>query len=210
MEQKGFQNNETNNNNINFIPTLNFYNQQYQMQQMFYLFQNFCWTNGLNPMDYNSYIKFINNPNNFNINLLIPPIPPIPPIPQIPQISIIPNSRKNIYDTTENDKAEPIEILGRSEHIEFVNTSGSNIMDIIIATSSGFKVNLVLPGNTTINDMFKKYLDKLNLPYSHLGQDLIFLYNGKQIDPFSQLTLFPTFKSNITITVLDREVVNGG
>ena len=204
MNQKGSQNNESFNNNINFIPTMNFFNQQYQMQQiqqMFFLFQNFCLTNGLNPMDYNSYVKFINNPINFNINL---------PIPPIPQISPIPNSQKNIYDTTENDKAEPIGILGRSEHIVFVNTSGSNIMDIIIATSSGFKVNLVLPGNTTINDMFKKYLDKLNLPYSHLGQDLIFLHNGKQIDPFSQLTLFPTFKSNITITVLDREVVNGG
>ena len=210
MDQKGFQNNETNNNNINFIPTMNFFNQQYQMQQMqqmFFLFQNFCLTNGLNPMDYNSYVKFINNPINFNINLLIPPIPPIP---QIPQISIIPNSRKNIYDITENDKAEPIGMLGRSEHIEFVNTSGSNIMDIIIATSSGFKVNLVLPGNTTINDMFKKYLDKLQLPYNHLGKDLQFICNSKRVDPFSKSTIFSTFSDGILITVYKRGELLGG
>ena len=84
------------------------------------------------------------------------------------------------------------------------------IMNIIIRSSSGNTVPLSLPGNTTINEMLKKYLDRLKLPYSHLGKDLAFLYNGKQIDPFSQMTIFSTFKKQyIDITVLEQGVIGG-
>ena len=120
------------------------------------------------------------------------------------------NSSNSTNNSDVYVKGDLSPVLPRKDTPDFVTSIGSNMMNITIESSAHYVMHLVLPGNTTINGMFKKYLDRLSLPYSHLGKDLAFLYNGKQIDPFSQLTLFPTFKSNITITVLDREVVNGG
>ena len=85
-------------------------------------------------------------------------------------------------------------------------------MNIFFKSSSGNTVPLSLPGNTTINEMLKKYLDRLKLPYSHLGKDLAFLYDGKQINPFSQMTIFSTFKKQYinSITVFEQRGVIGG
>ena len=103
-----------------------------------------------------------------------------------------------------------IPLIPRNDSPDFVTANEGNMMNIILKSTVGIDVHLALPGNTTINDMFKKYLDRLKLPYSHLGKDLIFLYNGKKIDPFSQLTIFPTLKNNINITVFDQGGVIGG
>ena len=105
---------------------------------------------------------------------------------------------------------EQIPLIPRNDSPYFISGNEGKMMNIILKSSSGIDVHLALPGNTTINGMFKKYLDRLKLPYSHLGKDLVFLYNGKKMDPFSQLTIFPTLKNNINIIVFDQGGVIGG
>ena len=71
-------------------------------------------------------------------------------------------------------------------------------------------INLALPGNTTVNDMFKKFLDRLQLPYSHLGKKIKFIYNSRNVDPFSQMSIFSTFINNAKITAYEPGGVIGG
>ena len=211
------QNNETNtklynNNNLSYLEVWDAFikiNQQKQMQEMYILqqynlFYNFCSLNGLNPMDYNSFVKF-----NYCVNGIIIPPSPQTPFNNQPNNNIYQYGFNNCYN---NDN-------GYNNHLNS-NTNISNItngkstkdiiMNIFFKSSSGYTVLLTLPENTTINDMFKKYLDELQLPYSHLGKDLVFLYNGKRMDPFSQMTIFSTLKNNINITVLEQGGVIGG
>ena len=86
----------------------------------------------------------------------------------------------------------------------------NEIMSIGIKTTSGFHIFLSLPGNTTVNDMIKKYLDKLQLPYSLLGKKIKFIYNGNFIDPFSQLPIFSTFRDGSVITTFELRTTIGG
>ena len=211
------QNNGTNtklynNNNLSYLEVWDAFikiNQQKQMQEMYILqqynlFYNFCSLNGLNPMDYNSFVKF-----NYCVNGIIIPPSPQTPFNNQPNNNIYQYGFNNCYN---NDN-------GYNNHLNS-NTNISNItngkstkdiiMNIFFKSSSGNTLLLTLPGNTTINDMFKKYLDRLSLPYSHLGKDLVFLYNGKSMDPFSQMTIFSTLKNNINITVLEQGGLIGG
>ena len=187
-------NNQTNNSLNQYDLDNNYYNNTIGSGLSNY---SYILTNNLNSSIYNSNNFSNNNMNNSeNNNTYLDTNPYL-------------TNKTNNNDIYVKGELTPL-LPRKSYNDNLIDNESNKIMNIILTKPTGGRIILALPGNTTINDMFKKYLDKLNLPYSHLGQDLIFLHNGKQIDPFSQLTLFPTFKSNITITVLDREVVNGG
>ena len=53
------------------------------------------------------------------------------------------------------------------------------------------------------NSRFKKYMDKLNLPYHHLGVNIQFSYFGKILDPFSQVLIGNVLLNSQRIEVLD-------
>ena len=177
---------------INNLPNNNLY--QYGFSNNLYNINNGytnpnLYNNNLNNNVYNNNSNFYNN--GYNINY--------------------PSS--NSSNSTNNSdvyvKGDLSPVLPRKDTPDYVTANGSNMMNITIESSAHYVMHLVLPGNTTINGMFKKYLDRLSLPYSHLGKDLVFLYNGKKVDPFSQLTIFPTLKNNIVITVFDQGGVIG-
>ena len=203
-------------------------NQQKQFVQQYNLFQNFCSSNGLNSNDYDSFVKFKFCISNSKMTLSSPQNP-------INSFSNNNYSVSNIYNdnlnnnihnngynnnylnnyTTDNGyyisvPRDQIPIIPRNDSPYFISGNEGKMMNIILKSNAGIDVHLALPGNTTINGMFKKYLDRLKLPYSHLGKDLVFLYNGKEMDPFSQLTIFPTLKNNINIIVFDQGGVIGG
>ena len=90
------------------------------------------------------------------------------------------------------------------------NKNPSAFINISLKASSGLNVILAVPGNITIHEMFKKYMDRLGLPYNYLGKDLQFLYNGNKIDPFSNQTVSSKFTNGINITVFDQGGVIGG
>ena len=67
-------------------------------------------------------------------------------------------------------------------HIEEPNEESIELTFI----ASGQKINLSVPGNYTIEEMVKSFMDKIGLPYNHLENDIIFNYNGEKVDPISQ------------------------
>ena len=104
------------------------------------------------------------------------------------------------------------EVIPRTDKQTYLQQSqqnGPNLMNITFKTNSGVNVNLTVPGNITVNELLKRYLDKLNIPYHHLIKDLIFLFNGSSIDPFSKGIISELFRNNIFITVLDQGGIIG-
>ena len=116
--------------------------------------------------------------------------------------------------TNNNDiyvKGELTPLLPRKSYNDnLIDNESNKIMNIMLTKPTGGRIILALPGNTTINDMFKKYLDKLQLPYNHLGKDLQFICNSKRVDPFSKSTIFSTFSDGILITVYKQGELLGG
>ena len=122
-----------------------------------------------------------------------------------------PNSNSNTGISTNNTdfyaKDELIPIFPMKSYTDNISNKS---MNITIISASGLEINLPLPGNTTVNDMFKKYLDRLQLPYSHLGKNIKFIYNTKNVDPFSQMSIFYIFPNYAVITAIEPEGVIGG
>ena len=75
------------------------------------------------------------------------------------------------------------------------------IMNISFKTSSGLNVNLNVPENITVKELFERYMNKIQLPLIHLGKDLKFIYNETIVDPFSTDYVGKVFRNNIFIQV---------
>ena len=176
---------------------------QYQQQiyqlwyhQLYQLYLQYCQSNFLNPFvqsSFNLFYQFY-----FKVMLPQPPTPSPPPaVPTTPYISplteLLPRQSKQLYvEPKENEKSFP------------------NLMNIILKTSFEYQVMLSLPGNTTIKEMFERYMQKLNLPIEHLEKDLVFLFDGRKVDPFSNEPISSKFRNNIFIIVLDQGGIIGG
>ena len=78
---------------------------------------------------------------------------------------------------------------------------------ISIRASTGSKVALILNKKISFSDMIRKYMDKIGIPFKHVEEeDIIFIYNGEKIDPFSEEPICSKFKTNICyLTVYDKE-----
>ena len=112
-----------------------------------------------------------------------------------------------------NNNQEPKELLPRNDKVMKDNTLVSNngnqpIVNIAFDASTGSKVIISAPKNTTIKDLIKQYIKKINISENHIGKDIIFLFNGEKMNPHSEKTLqdFPFFA---VITVFDQNNVIG-
>ena len=56
----------------------------------------------------------------------------------------------------------------------------------------------------TVEDMLKEYVNKIDLSEDTIGNDIVFLYNGFQLDPKSKSKVETEFKDNSTIFVFDK------
>ena len=76
---------------------------------------------------------------------------------------------------------------------------------MVMTASNGLKIVLFLPKNTTLEEMFRKYMDKISLPFKHVEEgDIVFLYNAEKLDAFSKEPISYIFKNSTTyITVMD-------
>ena len=84
---------------------------------------------------------------------------------------------------------------------------GGDIIDIIInitfLESTGKRVIITMNRNKTIENLFKEYANKANLPVELLGKDFMFEYNGLTLDHKSQSIIGRMFRNNGVITVHD-------
>ena len=104
--------------------------------------------------------------------------------------ALIPRSKKNPYSKHENE-------------------NNSNILNIRFIEPTGLTTNIIISGNETIRTLFQKYMDRLKLPDKYLLNELIFLYNGNSIDPFSNELICNKFPNGISIKVVYKNNLTG-
>ena len=81
--------------------------------------------------------------------------------------------------------------------------SAGNKISITFYASTGSKVTLEMEASTTIEDLVKEYAKKIDLPEDYLGKEVMFLYNGAQLDYKSQSPIGSMFRNFASITAYD-------
>ena len=104
---------------------------------------------------------------------------------------LLPREDKTIYDSSKN-----------------INNS-QNIINIALNASTGLKVIIPISITDTLEDLFKRYAVKANIPESALGTKIVFLFSGGKIDPFSKAQIGTHFKNGAIITVFDQGGIIG-
>ena len=119
----------------------------------------------------------------------------------------------NTNNNGNNNKQQPKELIPRNDQILKDNTlaSANNnqpIINVTFDTSTGLRVLITAPRNTTIKNLIIQFIKRINISESHIGKDIIFLFNGEKMNPHSEKTLqdFPFFA---VITVFDQNNVIG-
>ena len=210
-----------NNNNLNYQQIWAIFQQKQQQQkqemminQLFIQYQQFCHTNGLNPNDQSSFSLFYqqlmnnNGPQEPYVQPSFPPQPQPQSIypPQQPFKPNIPGGGVNDGDVYVHEGDQMKELIPRGEQTLKVETRpnemlSSKILNITFRASSGLNVVLIVPQNITVKELFERYMNKIQLPLTHLGKDLKFIYNGTIVDPFSTDYVGKVFRNNIIIQV---------
>ena len=174
------------NNNMNMnMGMMNFMNQMNQMNQV-------NGMNGFNMMNNGMNMPFQNFPNNFQNNF---------------QNNANANNNFNINN---NNEQEIKSILPRDRDIGFNENLSldQNMKNIKFDASTGIRVLVKVSIDSTIEQALKEFVKKINLPESVIGKDLIFLFNGSQLDCNSK-QLVGTLPDMAAITVFDQNNVIG-
>ncbi len=181
--------------------------QQMMMQYQFQMYQQFCFMRGLDPTNQNSFNLFYQQMNQ-PMNIPQQPQQTQYPQQQIPQQTSTQQSGGDVY-VGENLK----ELLPRTEQTLYVNKENMyspNMINVAFRASTGFTVIVTVSPNITVLELFKLYMDRVGLPYKHLGQDIQFLFNGKKIEPNSNKKISEEgFKNNVNVVVFDQGGVIG-
>ena len=142
---------------------------------------------------YNNY-GFMPQP----INMPQPSMVPNQPMSSsMPSISPLPN----LNDQNGNKIKERLPRTPNSPTINVGN--GQNIMNITLNASTGNKTVINASADTTIENLLKAYTQKLGLPPNVIGKDIMFLYNGAQLDFKCQTPIGAMFRNTAVITVYD-------
>ena len=103
-----------------------------------------------------------------------------------------------------NSECKVKERLPRTPDGGTINMSnGTNIMNITLNASTGNKTVINASPDTTIENLLKMYTQKLGLPQEVIGKEIMFLYNGAQLDFKCQNTIGSMFRNTAVITVYD-------
>jgi hypothetical protein len=84
-----------------------------------------------------------------------------------------------------------------------------NIINITFKVSTGHQANMAVNGNIKIKQLIKMYVNKLNLSESVIGKDIMFIYNGQQLNPKSEDDVNSTFSNGGLISVYDVNNIIG-
>ena len=83
------------------------------------------------------------------------------------------------------------------------------VINLSFNASTGNKVLLAVNGNITVEELFKMYVRRLNLPENIIEKDLMFNYNGGEIDKFSKEQVMNIFRNGDNIQVYDINNIIG-
>ena len=112
-----------------------------------------------------------------------------------------------------NNNQQPKELIPRSDKVWKDSSLASANNDqprinVTFDTSTGLKVIIFVTRNITIRELIKQFIKKIGISESHIGTNIIFLFNGEKMNPFSGDTLY-SFPDVSVITVVDQNNVIG-
>ena len=158
---------------------------------------------------------FPSNPP-FPPNPSFPPKPPVPPNPPITQI--IPTGPTVVRYNVK----KPQQVIPRPDYIDlkekqnlnqtiYINCpdTNDNIINILFQANTGLQLLMSFSRNTTIKDILKAYMNKLQLSENYIGDQVIFLFSGNQLDKNSTNIIGNKYKDHMLITVIDQGGVIG-
>ena len=127
---------------------------------------------------------------------------------------VVPRDEKTIYVQTSELKGHNIPAQNPPNSMpsftQFQNFANSNIINVNLTASTGFKVIIPAPKDMTFEELFINFANKASIPESAIGVQVVFLYNAEKLDPKSKSPLSSLIKSNIAnITVLDQGGIIG-
>lgn len=193
------------------MPNINAWQQLFFQFQM-YLQQNQILFDSLNPqMQFTYFQQFIMMNSNplvyqpamqsqaFQQFLMWRQCQPPQPQPQPQPQPVQPNQNNNMG------------VIRRDNLTESIDASGGSgfIINVTMTASTGHKVVIKASGETTIEDLLKMYMKKMGLSPDSIGKDVMFLFNGAQLDPKSQEKLGSKFRVTAAITVYDLKGIIG-
>ena len=203
------------------------------LQQMNLLnsYMEYCRLNGYdfnNQYIYNQYYQtYIMNmqKNNNPINPPFPSNPPFPPNPSFPPNPPVLPVTKNIPTgptVVRYNVKKPQQVIPRPDYIDlkekqnlnqtiYINCpdTNDNIINILFQANTGLQLLMPFSRNTTIKDILKAYMNKLQLSENYIGDQVIFLFSGHQLDKNSTNIIGNKYKDHMLITVIDQGGVIG-
>ena len=154
---------------------------------------------GMMPMNnmgmmYNGFVNPMCMPNNIPFNGMGGSMPtPNQPQPQTPP--------QNPNQKDPNDKG----VLPRG-NITNGDTlaKGEDMCNITFDASTGVKTIINAKKDEPFKEIFKKYMNKIGLPESYIGTQIVFLFNGKKLEGNSEETPKKLKLQNMaSVTVFD-------
>ena len=203
------------------------YNQFYQ-NYLRNLQNNNNFMGGSMPMNNQGFVQ---QNHQSNIGMVNPNPPPVNPMinynqNNLPNQPIQPNPPVNQggQTITHFDVKKPLSVIPRPDGVYLNNQNlnqtvyincpegnqnNQNIINIVFQANTGLKLILQFPPNITIRDMIKLYMNKLQLSEGYIGNQVIFLLNGQQMDYNSDKKIGNVLKNYMLITVFDQGGVIG-
>lgn len=185
--------------------------QQLFLQFQMYLQQNQILFDSLNPqMQFSYFQQFIMMQNNTLA------FQPIPMQSQVFQQFLMWRQCQHPQPQPQPQPAQPnpnnnMGVIRRDNLTESIDASGGSgfIINVTMTASTGHKVVIKASGETTIEELLKMYMRKMGLSPDSIGKDVMFLFNGAQLDPTSKEKLGSKFRVTAAITVYDLKGIIG-
>ena len=196
FQGQNFNNNMNYNNNMNFNNSMNFNN-----QMSFQAFLNMLMQ--MNPnFNFNFPMNF--NPN-FGGNMQ----------QQQPQFNLS-NSAQNII-LNGGVMPRPNNTPNMMNNVDlFPNYPPTPRLNVFFETGAGLKVNIPTPPNAPIHELLTKFMNKVGVSESLMGEKIFFIVNGKTISINEQTQCEKYFRDNalainslVKIVVIDASNVIG-
>jgi hypothetical protein len=112
--------------------------------------------------------------------------------------------------TTANNANNNGGVLQRDNITEVLDVgSGGYVINVTMSASTGHKVVIKAGPETTIEELLKMYMKKMGLSTDSIGKDVMFLFNGAQLEPKSQDKIGSKFRVTAAITVYDLKGIIG-
>ena len=161
----------------------------------------------------------------FPPNPPFPSNPPFPPNPVFPPNPPVPPITKNIPTgptVVRYNVKKPQQVIPRPDYIDlkekqnlnqtiYINCpdTNDNIINILFQANTGLQLLMPFSRNTTIKDILKAYMNKLQLSENYIGDQVIFLFSGHQLDKNSTNIIGNKYQDHMLITVIDQGGVIG-